>query len=191
MRTLYLLVIALSNLVTAKYSPFILFNGILVVPAGSIFAGAVFVLRDLVQIKHGKKKTYTTILTAVVLSAAMSVVLGDTAHIAAASAAAFIASEAIDTEIFSRLQKSFAARVMLSGIIGGTADSILFVIIGMSPLGANMIPWSKIPAAVLGQMLVKAAVQALAACCLILRNKKRVKSNKKGVRHETNQDSDL
>lgn len=172
MRILYLLVITLSNLVTAKYNPFILFNGVLVVPAGSIFAGTVFVLRDLVQIKHGKKKTYTTILVAVALSAVMSVILGDTAHIAIASAAAFIVSEAIDTEIFSRLRKSFITRVMLSGMIGGAADSILFVVIGMSPLGANMVPWSEIPAAVLGQILVKAAVQALAACCLILRNKK-------------------
>lgn len=161
MRTLYLFTIILSNLVTARYNPFILWDGILIVPAGSIFAGAVFVLRDLVQMKHGKQNTYKMILAAVILSGCMSVAMGDTSHIAAASAVAFIASESIDTEIFSRMKKSLMARIILSGIVGGIVDSALFVLFGMSPLGANMIPWGKVPSAVLGQVMAKAVAQML------------------------------
>lgn len=172
MRVLYLLIITLSNILTAKYSPFVLCDGLLIVPVGSVFAGVVFVLRDLVQIKHGKRKTYTTILVAVALSAVTSVLIGDTAHIAAASAVAFFASESLDTEIFSRLRRSLAARIMLSGILGGVIDSALFVLIGLSPLGANMLPWSQVPFAVLGQAISKTVVQIAAVGIILYHNKK-------------------
>ena len=163
MRLLYLLIIAVSNILTARFNPFVFFDGILIVPVGSVFVGVTFVLRDFVQMKHGKRKTYGIIAAAILLSAIMSMVLGDTAYIAAASAISFFVSEAIDTEIFSRLRKSFAARIMLSGTIGGIVDSALFVIVGISPIGANMLQWSQVPYAVIGQTLSKAVVQVAAA----------------------------
>ena len=172
MRVLYLLLIAAANLLTAKFDPLVLANGTLIVPVGSLFAGAVFVLRDMVQMKHGRRKTYATILWAAALSAVLSVGLGDTAHVAVASVAAFFASEAADTEIFSRLRSSIVARVLLSGVVGGCVDSILFVLLGLSPLGAGMIPWAAVPSAVLGQMLVKVGVQIATAGYLLVRNKK-------------------
>lgn len=163
MRFLYLLIIAVSNILTARFNPFVFFDGLLIVPVGSVFVGATFVLRDFVQLKHGKRKTYATIFMAIFISAISSVILGDTAHIAVASAASFFVSEAIDTEIFSRLKKSFAIRIMVSGTIGGIVDSALFVVIGISPIGANMLQWSQVPNAVCGQMLAKAVVQIAAA----------------------------
>lgn len=173
MRILYLLLIAAANLLTAKIAPLVMAGGTLIVPIGSLFAGAVFVLRDLVQLKHGRRKTYTTILVAAALSAVLSAILGDTVHVALASVAAFFASEAIDTEIFSRLRRSLAARIMLSGILGGIIDSALFVLIGLSPLGAKMLPWGQVPSAMLGQVVVKAVVQFSAAAGIIIyRNKK-------------------
>lgn len=179
MRPLYLLLIAAANLLTAKFAPLVLAGGTLIVPVGSLFAGAVFILRDLVQMKHGRRKTYTTILWASALSAVLSVSLGDTAHVAVASVVAFFVSEAADTETFSRLRKSLAARILLSGVVGGCLDSFLFVILGLSPLGAGMIPWEAVPSAVLGQMLVKISVQFVALVTLLLRNalKKGLKKN--------------
>lgn len=172
MRSLYLLLIAVSNLLTAKFSPMVLAGGLLIIPVGSVFAGAVFMLRDIVQLRHGKRKTYTTILWAALISAALSVTLGDTVHVAAASVVAFFLSEAADTEIFSRLRRSLPARVLISGIVGGCLDSAVFVVLGLSPLGANMLPWSAVPFAVFGQMLTKALVQIAAAWVLLLHNKK-------------------
>lgn len=163
MRFLYLLIIAVSNVLTARFNPFTFCNGLLIVPVGSVFVGATFVLRDFVQLKHGKRKTYGIIAVAILLSAVMSMILGDTAHIAAASTISFFISEAVDTEIFSRLKKSFAVRLVASGIIGGIVDSALFVIIGISPIGANMLQWSQVPHAVIGQTLSKAVVQVAAA----------------------------
>ena len=170
MRSLYLLLIAAANLLTAKFDPLALAGGTLIIPVGSLFAGAVFILRDLVQMKHGRRKTYTTILWASALSAVLSVSLGDTAHVAVASVVAFFVSEAADTEIFSRLRRSLAARILLSGIVGGCLDSVLFVILGLSPLGAGMLPWEAVPSAVLGQQLVKIGAQIVVLALLLLRN---------------------
>lgn len=171
MRSLYLLLIAAANILTAKIDPLILAGGVLIVPVGSLFAGAVFILRDLVQLRHGKRKTYTIILWAAVLSAVLSIGLGDTAHVAVASVVAFFASETADTEIFSRVRRSFAARVLLSGIVGGCLDSLLFVLLGLSPLGLDTIPWGAVPSAVLGQMLVKTAVQIIFGVLVAIRHK--------------------
>lgn len=171
MRILYLLLIAAANLLTAKFDPLILAGGTLIVPVGSLFAGAVFILRDLVQLKHGRGKTYAAILWASALSAVLSLGLGDTAHVAVASVVAFFVSEAADTEIFTRVRRSLAARILLSGIVGGCLDSVLFVILGLSPVGAGMISWESVPSAVLGQMLVKLVVQYTAFLCLSLQKK--------------------
>lgn len=171
MRFLYLLLIAAANLLTAKFDPLILAGGTLIVPLGSLFAGAVFILRDMVQLKHGRGKTYTAILWASALSAVLSLCLGDTAHVAAASVVAFFVSEAADTEIFTRVRRSLATRILLSGIVGGCLDSVLFVILGLSPVGAGIISWESVPSAVLGQMLVKLVVQYTTFLCLSLRKR--------------------
>ena len=159
MSVLYLLTIAVANVLTARFSPLVLLGGTVIIPIGSFMIGMTFMLRDLVQMRHGKRKTYFAMFAAFLLSAGMSLTLGDTAHIAIASAVSFFVSETIDTEIFSRLQKSFAIRVMISGAVGGLADSTLFVVVGLSPIGANVLSWSQIPYAVIGQTVVKAIMQ--------------------------------
>lgn len=179
MRSLYLLLIAATNVLTAKFDPFVLCGGFLIIPVGSLFAGAVFVLRDKVQMKHGRRKTYTTILYAAIFSAITSLLLGDTAHVAVASVAAFFVSEAADTEVFSRVRSSLAARVAISGIVGGCLDTAVFVVLGLSPLGANMLPWSAVPFAMLGQVLAKTGVQIVAAGCLLLKEKARKRNKNK------------
>lgn len=171
MRFLYLLTIAVANILTAKFRPFILFDGLLIIPVGSLLIGATFMLRDVVQVKHGKRKTYCTILVALILSAALSAALGDTIHIAMASAAAFFVSESIDTEIFTRLRRSFASRVLWSGLVGGAVDSAIFVIFGLSPIGAYALTWDQVPFAIAGQTAVKAVVQIVSV--IIARSKLR------------------
>ncbi|MDO5577098.1 MAG: hypothetical protein Q4F84_08460, partial [Fibrobacter sp.] len=91
----YLLAIVTANVVTAHFAP--LQFGMFIVPMGTLFVGATFILRDLVQNKYGRKKTYFFILTALVLSAAVSYSLGDTLMIVAASALSFAIAETADT----------------------------------------------------------------------------------------------
>lgn len=160
----YLLSIVIANVVTARFAP--LEFGMFIVPMGTLFVGATFIFRDLVQNKYGRAKTYLFILTALVLSALVSFSLGDTLMIVVASALSFVIAETADTEIYTRLKLPMAWRVFYSGIVGGLFDSVVFVIIGLSPIGAGILPWEAVPTAILGQIIVKTVVQMLGALIL-------------------------
>ncbi|WP_409293331.1 VUT family protein [Peribacillus sp. SCS-37] len=163
---LYLLSIVAANVVTAKFAP--LTFGAFIVPMGTLLIGATFILRDLVQNKLGRSRTYAAIGTALLVSAAVSFILDDTLLIVLASAISFAISETTDTEIYTRLRLPLAWRVFYSGLVGGLLDSAVFVLIGLSPLGANILPWEAVPAAILGQVIVKTIIQGLGA--MILQN---------------------
>ena len=160
----YLLSIVTANVVTARFAPLEL--GMFIIPMGSFFIGATFIFRDLVQNKYGRKKTYGFIFLALVLSAAVSYSLGDTLIIVAASALSFLVAETADTEIYTRLKLPMAWRVFYSGIVGGLLDSVVFVVIGLSPIGAGFVPWGAVPAAILGQVIVKTVMQMIGATIL-------------------------
>ncbi|GAA0343327.1 hypothetical protein GCM10008967_37210 [Bacillus carboniphilus] len=160
----YLSVIVLANIVTAKFAP--LEWGLFIIPWGSFLIGATFILRDIVQNKYGKKKTYMFIALALALSAVSSYLLGDTLWIVFASAVSFAISETTDTEIYSRLKASLQVRVLFSGIVGGLLDSAIFVIVGLSPLGAGFVPWEFVWMAILGQVIIKTIMQFLGVMVL-------------------------
>ncbi|PLT30546.1 VUT family protein [Peribacillus deserti] len=158
---LYLLAIVAANVVTASFAP--LTFGAFIVPMGTFLIGATFILRDLVQNKFGRSKTYLTIAAALILSAVVSYLLGDTLLIVLASAISFAVSETTDTEIYTRLNLPMSWRVFYSGLVGGILDSAIFVVIGLSPFGAGFLPWEAVPAAILGQVIVKTVIQAIGA----------------------------
>lgn len=160
----YLLSIVIANVVTARFAP--LHFGTFIVPMGTLFVGGTFIFRDLVQNKYGRAKTYLFIFIALILSAVVSFALGDTLLIVVASAFSFVISETADTEVYSRLKLPMAWRVFYSGIAGGFLDSVVFVIIGLSPLGADFLPWGAVPAAILGQIIVKITIQMIGALIL-------------------------
>ncbi len=160
----YLISIVTANVVTAAFAPLVF--GIFIIPMGTLLVGATFIFRDLVQNKYGRGKTYLFIFIALILSAVVSFMLGDTLFIVMASAISFVVSESADTEIYSRLKLPIAWRVFYSGIVGGFLDSVIFVIVGLSPLGANILPWEAVPAAILGQIIVKTIIQMIGALIL-------------------------
>ena len=159
--SLYLLAIVLANVVTANLDP--VFWGKLIIPAGSFLIGATFILRDLVQRAIGRARTYIAIGIAMALSAASSYALGDTLWITAASTITFLCSETADTEIYTRLRLPLFLRVFYSGIVGGVIDSAIFVVIGMSPIGAGFLPWALVGYAIAGQIVVKVGMQGIGA----------------------------
>jgi len=160
----YLLSIVIANVLTARFAP--LEFGVFIVPMGTLFVGATFIFRDLVQNKYGRAKTYLFILIALVLSALVSFMLGDTLMIVMASALSFVIAETADTEIYTRLKLPMAWRILYSGIVGGFLDSVIFVIVGLSPLGAGILPWEAVPTAILGQIIVKTVIQMFGAFIL-------------------------
>lgn len=165
---LYLAAIILANVVTAKFAPLQL--GVFLIPYGSFLIGATFILRDFVQNKYGKKQTYMFIVLALVLSAISSYLLGDTLWIVFASAVSFAISETTDTEIYSRLNLSMNLRILYSGVVGGILDSAIFVIVGLSPLGAGLVAWEFVWMAILGQVIIKLVMQFLGVTVLSFSN---------------------
>lgn len=170
----YLISIITANVVTAAFAPLNL--GAFIVPMGTLLIGATFIFRDLVQNKYGRKKTYLFIGLALILSAIVSNILGDTLLIVLASALSFAVAETTDTEIYSRLKLPMAWRVFYSGLVGGLLDSVIFVIIGLSPLGANFLPWEAVPFAIIGQVIVKTLIQAMGAVILNIINNQSTKN---------------
>jgi uncharacterized PurR-regulated membrane protein YhhQ (DUF165 family) len=158
---LYLLAILLANVITASNDPILW--GKLIIPAGSFLIGATFILRDLVQNTVGRRNTYLAIGAALLLSAVMSYIMGDSLWIVVASAAAFLVSETTDTEIYTRLRLPMSLRVLYSGVVGGLLDSMIFVLIAFSPIGAGILPWEVVGYAVAGQIVVKVAMQCAGA----------------------------
>jgi len=163
---IYLLAIVAANVVTAANAP--IQWGALIIPAGSFLIGATFIFRDLVQNAIGRRNTYIVILSAMAVSALTSYWLDDTLWIVGASALTFLFSETADTEIYTRLKLPMSMRVMYSGIVGGAVDSVVFVIVGLSPLGAGFLPWSLVGYAVAGQIVVKIGMQLLGAVVIQL-----------------------
>lgn len=156
---LYMLSIILANIVTAAFQPFSL--GVFIIPYGTLLIGLTFIFRDMVQRQFGRKNTYLIIGLALILSALTSFLLGDTLWIVLASAISFAISETTDTEIFTRLKKSFALKVLYSGTIGGILDSSVFVIVGLSPIGAGFLTWNLVIYAIIGQVVVKTIMQLI------------------------------
>ena len=158
---LYLSSIITANILSSMFSPVAI--GPFLISLGTFLIGITFVLRDIVQNRYGRTKVYLVIGSALVLSALSSGMLGDTLAIVLASAAAFAVSETTDTEIYTRIKVSMAVRVFWSGFAGGILDSAVFVILGLSPLGAGFIPWAAVPMAILGQIVFKTLLQGARA----------------------------
>jgi uncharacterized PurR-regulated membrane protein YhhQ (DUF165 family) len=97
--------------------------GLLVVPAGTLWAGATFTLRDLLHDALGARG----VAVAIAVGAGLSWLLAS-AHIAVASVVAFAVSELIDSAIYARLRTRSRLRAMVgSNVAGLVVDSVLFV----------------------------------------------------------------
>lgn len=167
---LYILSIVAANIVTASTRPFHIF--VFLVPAGTLLIGLTILLRNRVQVRYGRRATYIAIVVALVASAISSHLLGDPLTITTASALSFLLSEAADTETFTRLRATLAGRVLIGGTVGSVIDSCVFVVVGLSPLGAGFVPWAAVPYVILGQLIVKVIMQALGAWGVAVVNKR-------------------
>src|SRR5699024_6888559 len=121
------------------------------------------VMRDMVQNRFGRLRTYILIGIALILSALSSYFFGDELWVVFASTLRFIISETADTEIYTRFKVPVVRRVLYSGVVAGFLDSSVFVIIGIGPLGLQFVPWELVPYAILGQWIAKVVMQLIVA----------------------------
>lgn len=158
---LYVGAILVANLLSTYLPPVNI--GPFAVSPGTFTIAFSFILRDLVQNRYGRLRTYLFIALALVLSAALADISGDPLAIVVASAVAFAISETTDTEIYTRLRLPMHLRVWWSGLFGGLLDSAAFVTLGLSPIGMGFLSWNVIPMAIIGQALFKILMQGIGA----------------------------
>ena len=95
----------------------------LLAPAGVLFAGLAFTLRDLLHETGGR----WAVLAAIAAGAGLSFAVASPA-LAAASAAAFGLSEALDWAVYEPLRRRrWLTAVAVSNVIGLVVDSVLFL----------------------------------------------------------------
>lgn len=102
----------------------------LMAPAGVLFAGLAFTLRDLVQDRLGKAWAVAGIGAGALLSLAVSA-----PQVAVASALAFAASELLDFAVYTPLRRrNWLGAVAASNVVGLVADSALFLSVAFGSL---------------------------------------------------------
>lgn len=162
---LYLAAIIAANIITAHEPPLVFewLGQTWVVTWGTFLIAATFFLRDTVQLAFGRRVAYISIATALLVTVALSRSFDDLLWVTAASAIAFAVSETLDTEVFTRLRAELSTRIAVSGVAGGFIDSMLFAVIGLSPLTTNIVPWSALWTTVVAQVVIKCLANVLVA----------------------------
>lgn len=162
----------------------------LAVDMGTFIYPITFTLRDMVHKVLGKKNAQTLIVTAAVinvfmaaylawaasvpsdpawgLGAEFSAILGPVWRIVAASIAAEVVSELIDTEVYhwfvTRITTHYQwARVLISNSVSIPIDSLIFAVIAFAPLPGLedhflTVPWEVVMQIFLFNLMVKYAV---------------------------------
>jgi uncharacterized PurR-regulated membrane protein YhhQ (DUF165 family) len=110
--------------------------------AGTVFAGAAFLLRDTVRDHLGR----VGVLAVIVVGALVSYLISD-ASVATASAAAVLISELADSLVYEPLRKrAWAAAVLVSNTVGAVVDTVLFLVI------AGFFTWDAVPGQLVGKV---------------------------------------
>jgi uncharacterized PurR-regulated membrane protein YhhQ (DUF165 family) len=126
----YMLSIIFANLCVAWFG-LVTWFGWLTFPAGAIFIGLTFSMRDFVQREWGHRDVWYFMITTTVITVVMGMLLSHLPiplwKVALASGVAFIVSEAIDWLVYYFLKKDIIWRIRVSNIFSTPIDSILFV----------------------------------------------------------------
>lgn len=126
----YMVSIVLANLTVAKFG-LVTWFGFLVFPAGAIWIGLTFSLRDFVQREWGHRDVWWFMIATTIITTLLSVVLSHLPvplwKVAIGSALAFIVSEAIDWAVYYFMKKDIIWRICVSNLISVPIDSIIFV----------------------------------------------------------------
>lgn len=124
-------------------------------PAGVLFAGLAFGLRDIIHEIIGRRVVVAVILAGAVLSYVLSDaarIPGGVTSIAVASGVAFLLSELADLAVYSPLrERHWVGAVVVSNVAGAVVDSALFLWLAFASL-------EFLPGQVVGKMAMTAPV---------------------------------
>jgi queuosine precursor transporter len=152
--------IVLANAMTASFGLVPIGFG-LMVTAGTFAAGVSLVARDAVH----RSSTRLVVLALIAIGALLSGVLAPP-MIAVASGVAFAVSELVDWAVFVPLsRRNLPAAVVVSSLVAAPVDTVLFL--QLAGFGVTV-------QAVVGQVVVKTLIAALAAAVIVYRGRRAV-----------------
>ena len=123
----YIAMVPLANWTLQTFGVVPMFG--LLIPAGTLWAGLAFTLRDLVQDRLGREWTIVAIMIGAVLSAFVS------PQLALASGTAFLFSELADFVVYTPLrERHWLGAVAASNVVGLIVDSVLFLLLAFGSL---------------------------------------------------------
>lgn len=145
----FLLCIVAANYTTAHVGLVTLPLG-LTVTAGTFFAGAALITRDMLQQATGSG----TVLIAIAVGAVLSAITASPA-LAVASGVAFAISELVDWAVFTPLaQRNVISAVIMSSIVAAPVDTVLFLWLAGFPVTLSTVA---------GQFVIKTLLAVLCA----------------------------
>jgi queuosine precursor transporter len=163
----YILSIILGNMAVVYFGLINLFG--LTFPAGALFIGLTFSMRDLVQ-REWNHMVWVFIIISTFITAILGLLLPNTLPVSAeivalASASAFIISEGIDWLVYTILKKNIIWRISISNIFSTPIDSMIFV-------GIIFGNYNLLSPPVYGQTIIKYLSGLLIIPIIIIRKRK-------------------
>lgn len=146
----FLLAIVGANYATSTWGMIPVGFG-LTATAGTLLAGATFVLRDTLQ----QRTSRLPVVVLIVVGAGLSYLLSEP-RIAVASGAAFLVSELADQLVYTPLRAhGYVRAAAASNTVGALVDTVLFLAIASIPV------WPNVPGQMVGKLAVTGAVVAV------------------------------
>ena len=152
---LYFIAGILATLVTVWFKPLDL--GLIVIPPSSWLMGLTFLLITLIAEKYGDKVASKMIWILLALTSIICFLLGYSQMLVIASGVAFVAGQFATKFLYSLTDNS-----LTSSMTGSMIDAIIWILLGLSPIGIGSVPWDMFIFAVVGQVLVQFIMQWLA-----------------------------
>lgn len=145
----------LATLVTVWFKPLDL--GIIAIPPSSWVMGFTFLLISLITEKYGTKVASKMIWILLALTSIICFWLGYSQMLVIASGVAFVTGQFATKFLYSLTDNS-----LTSSMTGSMIDAIIWILLGLSPIGIGSVPWSMFIFAVVGQVVVQFIMQWLA-----------------------------
>lgn len=152
---LYFLVGILATLVTVWFKP--LDFGIIAIPPSSWVMGFTFLLITIIAERYGDKVASKMIWILLALTSIICFILGYSQMLVLASGVAFVAGQFATKSLYNLTRNS-----LTSSMTGSMIDAIIWILLGLSPIGIGSVPWDMFIFAVAGQVLVQFIMQWLA-----------------------------
>ena len=152
---LYLISGIMATLVTIWFKPLDL--GLIAIPPSSWVMGFTFLYITIIADRLGNKIAGNMIWILLILTSFICFLMDYSQGIVFASGIAFLVGQLSTKALYNLTKHSLA-----SSMIGSFIDAVIWILLGLSPIGIGSVPWSMFINAVIGQVVIQFLMQYLA-----------------------------